>query len=416
MITSTDLGGIALTPMEAELRVAAQTLTRDVFAVHAEQVDREGAFPRQSLDAVRKAGLLNVPIPERFGGRGGSVLATVVITEEAARGCASTAMALAMHYSIVPVLFMKATEEQSAGVLGPIARGEAFASIAASETGSGTRIWHMDGYAVNEGDEYVLHATKSFVTGSGYASYYVVPVRCSRTASSDDFDMFIVPANHPGVERLGTWDAMGLRGNDSRPVRFDGARVRSDARLGESGDGFGYLLAVNMPHYMVALAATYVGIAQSALDFAIQHARGRTHTDTERSLSTVETIQRYVGTMKGLIEQMRCSVYRNARLVDRSLPVLQELAEAGILDRTVRKRTNDTFFSDLLAMKVSVCETARTVVDQALQVCGGRGFKRGSVVERAYRDVRAGSLMAPSDDVAKLIVGRQLLGVPQPWA
>lgn len=416
MITSTDLGGIALTPMEAELRVAAQTLTRDVFAVHAEAVDREGAFPRASLDAVRSAGLLNVPIPQRFGGRGGSVLATAVITEEAARGCASTAMALAMHYSIVPVLFMKATEEQAAGLLGPIARGEAFASIAASEAGSGTRLWHMDGYSAKDGDEYVLHATKSFVTGSGYANHYVVPVRSSPTASPDDLDVFIVPANHPGVERIGSWDAMGLRGNDSRPVRFEGARVRAEVRLGASGDGFGFLLGVNMPHYMVTLAAAYVGIAQGALDFAIQHARGRTHTDTEHPLSTVETVQRYVGTAKGLIDQMRCTMYRNARLVDRSIPVLQELAEAGILDQTLRKKTNDSFFSDLLAMKASICETARTVVDQALQVCGGRGFKRGSVVERAYRDVRAGSLMAPSDDIAKLVVGRQVLGVPQPWA
>lgn len=416
MSANPNLQGIALTTQEADLKARISALNLSTFGPNAEQVDRDGSFPVDNITAIRKAGLLNVSVPTRFGGAGASILATAVMIEEAAKACASTAMVMAMHYSLLPVLFMKADEKQAADLLEPIAQGEALTAIAGSETGSGTRLWHMDGYAEEQGEHVLISASKSFVTASGHADFVIVPVRQSSTSASDDLDMFVVPKETPGMVRMGTWDAMGLRGNDSRPIRFDKAVVPASYRLGGRGDAYGYLLSANLPHYLITLSSAYLGIAQGATDAAVAHATSRKHTDTHQSMANIETIQRYVGTMKGQLEQMRCTLYHYARLVGRTMPVFEELAEAGLLDKTVRKRVNDPFFAELLAMKGGICETARATVDLAMQVSGGRGYKRGAAVERAYRDVRAGSLMAPSDDIAKLVAGRQLLGVPQPWA
>lgn len=416
MPADASLNGIALTPEEAELKAAVRSLAERLFAPGAEQVDRDAAFPTANVQALREAGLLNASVPKRFGGRGASILATAVMTEEAGRACASTAMVLAMHYSVLPVLFMKASPAQADGLLAPIAQGRSLTAIAASEVGSGTRLWHMDGHADDRGDHVLITAAKSFVTASGHADHLLVPVRTSPAAGRDDLDMYLVPRDTPGVSRLGTWDAMGMRGNDSRPIRFDQVRLPAGHRIGGAGDAYGYLLAANMPHYLVTMSAAYLGIAQGAMDAAVAHATARKHSDTALSMAHIETIQRYVGTMKGQVDQMRCSLYHHARLVGRAIPVFDELAEAGLLDRTLKKRTDDPFFAELLSMKAGICETARATVDLALQVAGGRGYKRGTPIERAYRDVRAGSVMAPSDDIAKLVAGRQLLGVPQPWA
>jgi alkylation response protein AidB-like acyl-CoA dehydrogenase len=417
MISNTDpgLAGLALSAGEASLRRRIQGLRKEVFARHAAEVDREGRFPRESIEALRAARLLNATVPLHAGGPGANITATVAMIEEAAKGCSSTAMVMAMHYSLLPLLFAKASATQTEKLLGGVLRGDTLLAIAGSEAGAGTRIWHLDGHAAEDGDSYRLTAMKSFVTASGHADFLVVPVRKSATASPDQLSLFWVPAATAGVERLGVWDAMGLRGNDSRPIRLTGAAVPRFHRLGDDGDGFGFLSAIYMPHYFLALAATYLGVAAAAMDAAVEHVKARVHSDTAQALSQVETIQRQIGTMKATLDPVRSALYRCARYADKALSIWQEVAKSGLLEETARRRLNDPFFAEVLAVKVSVCEAARAVADTALQVCGGRGFKRGALVERAYRDVRAGSLMAPSDDVAKLMIGRQLLGLADLW-
>src|SRR6266536_54313 len=115
------------------------------------------------------------------------------------------------------------------------------------------------------------------------------------------------------------------------------------------------------------------------------------------------------------IDRSRFLIYRVAQMADNALVLFDELQEADLLDEVIRANPDDPFFIEVAQIKVSACEMVIDVTNKAMQVCGGTAYKRGHPAERYYRDARAGSVMAPSDDTLKLIMGRQILGIAQPW-
>jgi alkylation response protein AidB-like acyl-CoA dehydrogenase len=415
MPNALNLTGIALTLNQGKWKRLARSLAQEALAPNAVQVDREGAFPTVSLSAVAAAGLLGLPVAQELGGPGENILTCALVIEELAQGCASTAMCYTMHLSTVPVIAALAAEEQVEWILTPIIRGKSLGSLAMSEPGSGNRLWHMDSFAVEEGGDYIVDSFKSFATSAGYSDYYMVPVRASPDHGPTDLSLFIIDGKDENVKPIGTWDGMGLRGNSSRPVHFKGCRVPASHRLGSPTCGFSMLFAYSLPIYQVGLSAVYLGIAQAAYDAAVAHVKQRVHSDTKLALARVETVQRYIAEMKVRIDQVRYLIYRVAQMSDNALVLFDELAAADLLDEIIRENPDDPYFVDVAQIKVAACEMAIDVTNKALQVCGGSAYKRGHLVERAYRDARAGSVMAPSDDTMKLIIGRQLLGIPQPW-
>lgn len=129
----------------------------------------------------------------------------------------------------------------------------------------------------------------------------------------------------------------------------------------------------------------------------------------------METVQRYIAEMKLRLDQTRHLIYRVAQLSDNALALFDELAKADLLDQVLRANPNDPFFIELAEVKISACEMAIAVTNKAFQLCGGTAYRRGHPIERHFRDARAGSVMAPADDTLKLIMGRQILGIGQPW-
>ncbi len=415
MPNALNLEGIALTRDQGHWRQVAETVAREVLAPTAADVDRYGEFPKANIRALKDARLLTLMVSERLGGPETSIVTAALVTEALAKACASTAMCYAMHQSAIPLICAMAEDEQRS-VIEPILSGEALLAFAMSEPGSGNRIWHMDSYAADDGAGFVIDSFKSFATSSGYADYYIVPVRADSSVGPTDLSIFVIDGTDPNVEPKGVWDGMGLRGNSSRPVYFNHCRVPYASRLGEPTAGFSFMMAYSLPIYFVGLASVYLGIAQAAFDSALEHVKKRVHTDTSKSLATVETVQRHFAEMRLRIDRARATVIRVAQMSDNATLLFNEFAEAGLLDEIIRENPDDPYFVELAELKVIACEMAIEVSHLALQVCGGGGYKRGTVVERCYRDARAGSLMAPSDDTLKVIIGNQLLGTPQPWA
>lgn len=416
MPNALNLEGIALTTEQGRWRRAAEQVARDVLAPNAAEVDRSGEFPSEGIAALREEGLLGLMVPEELGGPGGTILTGMLVTEALAKGCASTAMCYAMHQSTVPLICSLVDDEQVERFVEPILRGDWLGGFAMSEPGSGNRIWHMDSWAVEEDGGFVIDSFKSFATSAGHADYYVVPVRANSEVGPTDLSVFLIEGNDEHIEPKGVWDGMGLRGNSSRPIHFNGCIVPSYHRLGEPMAGFSFMMAYALPIYLVGLAACYLGIAHAAFDSAVEHVKSRIHSDTGRSLATVETVQRYVGEMKMRLDQSRAAVLRVAQMSDNATVLFDEFKESELLDEIIRENPDDPFFVELAALKVIAAETAVAVAHMAIQVCGGVAYRRGHVTERCYRDARAGSLMAPSDDTLKVIMGNQLLGTPQPWA
>lgn len=410
-----NLDGIALTSTQGKLKRKVELLAREKLAPRAAEVDRLGAFPRHGVEAMAEAGLLGLSLGEDVGGLGQPILTAVMVVEQLAIGCSSTAMVYVMHLSTLPLLDVCCSGEQRQHLLRRITQGQ-LAGFAMSEPGSGTRIWHMDSYAVRDGDDYILNTFKSFCTSAGQADFYLVPLRSSPDVDTSDISIFWVDGRDPGVQPQGTWDGMGMRGNSSTPIAFKDCRVPPIQRIGEENEGFSSMMAYTLPIYLLGLSSVYLGIAQAAFEHALAHVKERVHTDTGQSLAHVETVQRYFAEMRLQIDHVRCMILRVAQMADNATVLFNEFHEAGLLDDIIRENPDDPFFVELAQVKVAACEMAVDVTNKALQVCGGRAYKRGHLVERAYRDARAGSLQAPADDVLKVIIGHQLLGLPQPWA
>jgi alkylation response protein AidB-like acyl-CoA dehydrogenase len=416
MPNALNLDGIALTREQGRWCRKAETLAREVLRPNAAEIDHGGVFPSANIDVLKRSGLLALMIPTEMGGGGGDIVTAALVTEALAKGCVSTAMIYTMHQSTLPMLCALADAEQVERFIAPIVRGELLGAFAMSEPGSGNRIWHMDSHARKNGHGFILDSFKSFCTSAGHADFYLVPTRGNADAGATDLSMFWVDGDATGIEPKGAWDGMGLRGNGSRPLHFNQVHVPPIARLGGETTGFSFMMAYALPIYLVGLASCYLGLASAAFDGAIAHVKGRVHSDTQRSLATVETVQRYAAEMRCRIDQARATVLRVAQMSDNAVVLFNEFNTAGLLDEIIRDNPDDPYFVELAELKIIASEMAVDVAHTALQVCGGSGYKRGHLVERCYRDARAGSLMGPSDDTLKVIMGNQLLGTPQPWA
>jgi alkylation response protein AidB-like acyl-CoA dehydrogenase len=410
-----NLDGLALSISQGKWKRTADTVAREVLKPNAEAVDREGRFPRENLRALGAAGLLGLLAPKEQGGAGESILTAVLVTEALAKGCATTAMAYHMHQSAIPYLCATATPEQVDSFIKPIVAGEWFGAFAMSEPGSGNKIWHMDSFARRDRSDYIVDSFKSFCTSSGEADFYLVPVRADSESGPNDLSLFLIKGGDPDIKPIGTWDGMGLRGNSSRPIHFAGCVVPEKQRFGAEREGFSYMMAYSLPTYLCGMAACYVGIALSAYEACVKHVKNRIHSDTNKSLAHLETVQRLVAEMRIAIDTVRFTTLRIAQHADNAMVLFSEFDEAGMLDEIIRDNPDDPFFIEVAALKPAACEMAIQVTNKALQVCGGAGYKRGHPVERGYRDGRAGSVMGPSDDTVKLVIGTQILGLPQPW-
>jgi isovaleryl-CoA dehydrogenase len=415
MPNALNLEGIALTKEQGIWKRLADKLSREVLAPAAAEVDRTGEFPETNIKALKESKLLSLMVTERWGGPGSSIVTGFLVTEALAKGCASTAMSYAMHQSAIPLISALATDQQKE-LIEPIVRGDALLAFAMSEPGSGNRIWHMDSAAEELDHGFMIDSFKSFATNAGYADYYLVPVRANAEVGPTDLSVFLIDGSDPHIEPKGVWDGMGLRGNGSRPIHFNRCQVPFESRLGEPTVGFSFMMAYALPIYVVGLCAVYLGIAQAAFDAALTHVKNRVHSDTAKALSTVETVQRYFAEMKLRIDRTRATVLRVAQMSDNATVLFNEFAESDLLDEIIRENPDDPYFVELAEIKPITCEMAIEVTNMALQVCGGVAYKKGHLAERCYRDARAGSLMAPSDDTMKVIIGNQLLGTPQPWA
>jgi alkylation response protein AidB-like acyl-CoA dehydrogenase len=273
----------------------------------------------------------------------------------------------------------------------------------------------MDSFARRNGDGYVVDTLKSFCTSSGFADFYLVPVRSDEASGPNDLSLFLIKGDDPNIEPVGVWDGMGLRGNSSRPIRFNNCHVPENQRFGREREGFSFMMAYALPIYLCGIAACYIGIAMAAYDACVEHVKKRIHSDTSKSLAHLETVQRLVAEMRIAIDTVRFTTLRIAQHADNALVLFSEFARSELLDEVLRDNPDDPFFIEVAALKPAACEMAIQVTNKALQVCGGAGYKRGHPVERGYRDGRAGSVMGPSDDTVKLVIGTQILGLPQPW-
>jgi len=362
----------------------------DTFRQRAAENDRLGRFPTENFLDLAGTGLLGLAVPRELGGRGGSYLAFSVVAEEIARGDASTCLCFTMHCAGVAAS-LAGDEAQRGRAIARIAEGAIF-TVVFTERGSGTHFMQPQTTATPVDGGYLLNGGKSFATSAGAADVVIVNAVVDGTPDGA-FSLFMVdPKVNPGIEVTGCWDAMGMRANDSRSLAFNDAFVPVTDRIGPEGEGRDVVLA--RPNFIaLGLATASVGIAQAALDMAVEHATTRVIAPATEPIAQYQAIQFLVAEMAIVTNAMRLMVMRAAVTADR------DPEASGAVMTEAKAFCNENGFD---------------VANKALQVVGGRGYVRGHMAERLVRDARAGDLMAYTAQQCREAVGRRVLRLDEP--
>jgi isovaleryl-CoA dehydrogenase len=382
------MSGIYVSQDLHRLRELAGQVASLVAAPQAAEVDEHRIWPEKSLRALSEAGLLALHVPEEFGGHGQGMLALALITETLGKACSSTALCYGMHCVGTAAIAAKPTDYHRERYLAPIAAGKHLTTLSLSEPGAGAHFYLPSTEMHLEGDSFRVRGIKHFVTNGRHADSYVVSTVAS-DASLGEFSCLLVDADTEGMRWEGEWKGLGMRGNAAITMQMDDARVPKRNLLGQEGDQVWYVFEVIAPYFLVAMAGTYLGIAQAALDYAIQHLRTRVVSLNGEPLATADVLQHRVGQLWSRVEAARQLLYSAAHAGDTADP---------------------TALHSIFSCKAEVSDAAVAVVNEAMTLCGGLAYRENDLLARLLRDVRASHVMAPTTDMLRIWTGRALLG------
>ncbi|ODU51337.1 MAG: isovaleryl-CoA dehydrogenase [Thiobacillus sp. SCN 63-374] len=377
----------------ASLMLKVQDIAEAVVAPNATMVDAEAGWPEAGIRALQREGLGGLVVPAAYGGKGHGLYALARACEILGQECASTAICFGMHCVGSSVISANATPDQQARFLAPICEGSHITTLSLSEAGTGVHFYlpQTTMEAVSD-DAFSLTGNKTFVTNGGQADSYVVSVvAASPEAPIGQFSCIVVPADAEGIRWGANWEGLGMRGNSSRTMELQGVRVPRRNLLGKEGDQIWYIFNVVLPYFLIAMAGTFLGAATTALEEARRHLSRRYHTHTGSSLAQASVLQHRLGTLWGMVERTRRLTYHAAASFD-----------AGDPDS----------LTAVMAAKVEVADCVVAVVNEAMTLCGGIGYRKGSRLHRLLRDARAAHLMSPTTDILRVWIGRALLGQP----
>lgn len=368
----------------------AARLARERLAPRAAEYDRDAKNPLESWRDLWQEGLLGAAIPTAYGGLGLDMPTYVAVIRTLAQGCASTAMTVHMHSTVMRFIDALATEAQKRRYFAEVVeRGKLFGSWGSEPAVSLSRTFLMETAIRADGDGWVIDGVKHFCTMALGASYYMV--WCAVDGEADMGKALLqalVPADAPGMVTDGKWDTLGMRGTYSPSVTFTGVRVGADATLGRPGAA---IQVGVVESFGLGYAAVYVGIADAALAFALDYLRKRVVKPENISVAQDPTVQRHVGELVVKRDAARLVLEQAAAGWDAA-----DMIERGLLANRAK----------YLAAEVGLEVTSRVI-----QTVGGRGAYKDFPAERAFRDMRTATLMPPTADRMLETIGKSALGL-----
>lgn len=375
----------------SSMRKTVRLVAHDVSLAFRDEVDRDHRWPRESMEALAKAGLMGLHVPRALGGHGLGYEALLVACESLGRVCPSSALCFGMHSVGTAVIAAKATEYHEERYLRAIARGQHITTLALSEKGTGSH-FYLPQLSVREGASFILQGEKTFVTNGGHADSYVVSTAAPSSAQDPGrFTCVVVDKDTPGIAWGPAWTGFGMRGNESRSMRLTESPVPRENLLGEVGDQIWYVFEVVAPYFLMAMSGTYLGLASAILDLTLEHLRTRAQSHSGESLADVPVLQHRVAEMWMAVESARQLAYNSARMADAGDP-------AALVS--------------ILSSKALIGDVVVDVANEAMTLGGGQAYMENSLLSRFLRDARAAHVMSPTTDLLKLWTGRALLGRP----
>ncbi|WP_019175646.1 acyl-CoA dehydrogenase family protein [Brevibacterium ravenspurgense] len=375
-----------LTDEHEEIRAAVRSIVEDKIVPAAAEVDAEARYPQEAHDALVATDFFAPHVAEEYGGVGADALATCIVIEEVARGCMSSSLIPAVNkLGSMPVI-LGGGEEIKQKYLSQLAQGRGF-SYGLSEREAGSDTASMKTRAKRDGDDWVLNGVKTWITNAGVSDFYtVMAVTDPEGPRGRNITAFVVEKDDEGFTFGEKERKLGIKGSPTRELFFEDCRIPGDRIIGNEGEGLKIALRT-LDHTRVTIAAQAVGVAQGALDYAIDYVKDRKQFG--KSVSDFQAVQFMVADMGMKLEAARQLTYAAAA-------------------KSERDDDDLGFFG--AAAKAFASDVAMEITTDAVQLLGGAGYVVDHPVERMMRDAKITQIYEGTNQIQRLVMGRKLLG------
>jgi butyryl-CoA dehydrogenase len=376
-----------LTDEQRAFQASIEQFAREIVAPRAAAIDKSGEFPADVMHAAAGHGLLGVTIAKRWGGAGRDYVSYALAIEAIAKASATVAVSLSVTNSLVAELIAQAgRDEQRERWLRKLASGEAIGAFALSEPDAGTDAANQKTTALRTTDGYRIRGRKVWVANAEEAALVIVFAATRPGLRGQGVTAFLVPMNTPGITRTARADSLGVRGLGCMDLELD-IEVTGDEVLGQVDHGFPLAMWA-LQGGRVAIAAQALGIGDAALDEAVTYAKSREQFG--QPIASYEAIQWMLADMATELAAARMLMLKAAAAKDQKENSAVEASMA----------------------KLAASEAAHRAADKAMQVLASAGYRRGSVVERLFRDVRATEIYQGTSEAQRMIIAANILAVP----
>ncbi|MGD8512662.1 MAG: acyl-CoA dehydrogenase [Deltaproteobacteria bacterium] len=374
-----------LTDEQIMIQTMVRDFAREVLLPTAMERDQTKEFPAKNLRKMGELGLMGMMVPPEYKGAGADTLSYVLALQEVAYACASTAVVMSVHNSIVCETINRfGTEEQKQAYLKPLATGEVIGAFALTEPHAGSDPVSQVTWARRDGNHYIIHGTKRFITSGENAGVIIVTAKTDKTKRHKGISAFIVEKGTPGFTVGKTEQKMGLCASDTTDLVFEDCLISADNLLGEEGDGFKIAMTA-LDGGRIGIAAQSVGLAQAALDAAVSYAKEREQFG--------QPISKFQG-LRWMLADMATEL---------------EAARQLTFAAAAKKDRGERYTMQASIAKLFASEMVNDVTAKALQIHGGYGYIKEYPVERFYRDARVFTIYEGTSEIQRVVIANHLL-------
>jgi butyryl-CoA dehydrogenase len=388
---------LELTEGQVAFQGQIEAFATERVAPEASGIDERGTFPRTLVAEAAKLGLMGVTIGTEWGGLGRDYVSYAVAIEALAAASAVVAVIAAVNNSLVAEPIAEfGTDTQKQTWLRRLATGDALGAFALSEEHAGSDAANQQTVARLDDRGYVLTGRKVWVANAEAADLLVVFAATQPGIRGRGVSAFLVPMDTPGINRVLAADSLGVRGLGCMDLELKNVRVETGSLLGSPGDGFRVAMWA-LDGGRVAIAAQALGVGNAALQEALRHAK--TREAFGQPIGNYQAIQWMLADMATELDAARMLTMKAADSVRRALDT--PAAQKNIVPQT---KTLDASMAKLFAS-----EAAHRAADKAMQILASQGYRRGSVVERLFRDVRATEIYQGTSEVQRMVIAEHIL-------
>lgn len=369
-----------LTDEQLMIQSMAREFSRKVVAATAAERDRTKEFPRDNLQKMGDLGLMGMMVPIDYDGAGTDTVSYALALSEIAYSCASTAVVMSVHNSIVcESLLNYGTEAQKQKYLKPLARGEIIGAFALTEPHAGSDPVSQSSTVERDGDHYVINGTKRFISTGKNCDLVIVTAKTDPGQRHRGISAFIVEKSFPGISVGHVEDKLGLCASDTVDLVFENCRVPVENRLGEEGEGF-KLVMTGLDSGRIGIAAQSVGVAKAALDASVNYAKQRTQFG--------QSIAKFQG-LRWIIADMATEI---------------EAAKQLMLSAAAMKDRKERYTAQASMAKLFASEMVNRITGKAIQIFGGYGYTKDYPVERFFRDARVFTIYEGTSEIQRIVI------------